>query len=138
MLRTSALAISFAALCACAPFEPPVVEAAALGDTADTQGPYVVEAHVRSRRSIDRVELVWRNAAAGTSAAPGGPVIRVVMGEEGDGLYRATIPGSGRGALIAYHVEATDSSGDTGSWPASAVRCPSSTQEACFSILPAP
>jgi hypothetical protein len=110
-----------------------VVEGSALGDTLDTRGPYQVTARVSARRSIQLVELVWHNAAIGP-----GQAVHVPMVDDGTGVFHASIPGSGQGAVIAYHVEAEDSSGDRGYWPeaaASGTRC---DQERCFKVLPAP
>src|SRR3954470_7422503 len=94
---------------ACSPVEPPVVEANALADTADTAGPYAVEARVSARREITRVELVWHNTAAAGRGA-----LRTVMEHDVSGVWRASIPGLGRGARVAYHVEAIDAEGDRG------------------------
>jgi hypothetical protein len=132
LFSLSALALLLL-LPSCSPVEPPVVQVAALSDTTDTVGPYAVAAVVTARRPIGKVALVWHNAAVGP-----GQAVHVAMVEDDLGVWRAAIPGSGRGAVIAYHVEAEDSSGDRGYAPpdtASGVGC---AQEYCFSVLPAP
>lgn len=121
------------ALPACSPYEPPVVEAAALPDTLDTNGPYPVAARVAARRSISKVELIWHNAAVGP-----GEAVHVAMAQDDQGVYRASIPGNGRGAVIAYHVEATDLSGDTGYAPPEAATGTRCGAEYCFHVVPTP
>ena len=138
LLRAAALC---ALLAACSPYEPPVVEASALSDTLDTRGPYQVAARVKARRSLKVVELIWHNAAIGK-----GQGVHVAMTDDGTGVFRAVIPGSGLGAVIAYHVEAEDDFGDRGYWPegaASGTGCaaqqpPSPPPESCFKVLPSP
>ena len=93
--RAAALCgVALALLPACSPFEPPVVEAAALADTQDSQGPYPVAARVTARRSISKVELVWHNAAIGP-----GQAVHVAMAQDDQGVYRAAIPAQCSGAL---------------------------------------
>jgi len=98
-----------AALAACSPIEIPVVDASSLPTTTNLTGPYEVTARVQARRTIESVVLVWENAAVDTVQAQ-----RVPMSQDASGVYSASIPGQGPGAQIAYHVEATDSEGDTG------------------------
>jgi hypothetical protein len=132
-LRAARIACAVLLAAACSPYEPPVVEASALGDTLDTQGPYQVAATVKARRGVKLVELVWHNAAVGT-----GQAIHVVMVDDGSGVFRGLIPGSGQGAVIAYHVEAEDDSGDRGYWPEAAASGGRCGQEQCFKVLPVP
>ncbi|MBS2022158.1 MAG: hypothetical protein JST92_07080 [Deltaproteobacteria bacterium] len=129
LVLAAAIAMSLGAA-ACSPRELPVVEANKLDDTTDHSGPYVVLARVTARRGIDAVTLVWHNDSVG----PGQAVRSAMVQDETTGLWRATIPGSGAGAVIAYHVEATDSEGDVGFAPETAEtasRCPA---EYCFDI----
>ena len=132
-LCTALSAATLAALPACSPYEPPVVDASALPDTLDTKGPYPVAARVTARRSISRVELVWHNAAVGP-----GQAVHVAMVQDELGVYRAAIPGNGKGAVIAYHVEAQDQAGDTGFAPPEAATSARCGAEYCFRVLPAP
>ena len=128
------LALLLLALAACSPLEPPIVECTALTDTTDLNGPYAVEARVTARRSIDRVELVWHNAAV----SPGQAQRTRMDLDERSGIWRGAIPGLGRGAVIAYHVEATDDSGDLGFGPPGAAVGTRCGDEFCFSVLPVP
>ena len=114
----------------CSPVELPVVEVSALPDTADTAGPYSVGARVQARRPIAQVELVWHNVAAGAAAS------RASMAQDAGGVWRATIPGYGRGARIAFHVEALDEEGDRGAGPPAAASASGCAAELCFAVLP--
>ena len=116
---------------ACSPVEPPIVEASPLADTADVRGPYEVTAKVQARRALDRVELVFHNLAAGAAS------VRVPM-QQGAGLWTGNIPGHGRGARIAFHVEAVDSSGDLGVAPPRSDIEGGCGVELCFSVVPPP
>ena len=134
-IRLAALALCLAALAACSSISPPVVEASPLPDTTDTRGPYQVLARVHSkeRRGISSVELVWHNAAVGP-----GQAVRVVMQPDESGNWQGQIPGLGRGAIVAYHVEALDDAGDRGYDPPESERAARCGAEYCFSVLPAP
>lgn len=123
--------LAFVGLLGCSPIETPAVDASSLPDTADTTGPYVVLARVRARRPIDRVELVFHDVAAGAAA------VRVGMSLQ-DGLWKASIPGYGRGARIAWHVEAVDEEGDRGDAPPEASSQSGCSAEFCFAVLPPP
>jgi hypothetical protein len=114
---------------ACSPIEPPVVDASALPDTTNIVGPYQVTARVQARRTIESVVLVWQDLSEPTVQAE-----RVAMTENSSGVYVGEIPGYGAGAQIAYHVEATDSSGDTAADPTfgSAAQC---GDDYCFNVL---
>jgi len=128
-MRRPAPALLLLLALGCSPIEPPVVDASALSDTTDTTGPYEVTARVQAQRSISTVTLVWRNLAADAVDAN-----RVPMLEDSSGVWRADIPGAGVGAQIAFHVEATDTSGDTTDAPlaGSASQC---GDEFCFRVL---
>jgi len=136
--RTAPLLVSAAlggllAVSACSPIEPPQVDASALPDTTNSSGPYEVTARVQARRSIESVVLVWENTSEDTVQA-----IRVAMVADIAGVYHGEIPGQGAGALIAFHVEATDSSGDTAADPTfgSVAQC---GDQYCFHVdAPAP
>ena len=129
LLVVSAALGGLSSLNACSPIEPPQVDASALPDTTDHTGPYEVTARVQARRSIDSVVLVWENASEDTVQA-----VRTPMAQDSAGVYRATIPGQGAGALIAFHVEATDSAGDTAADPTfgSIAQC---GDNYCFHVL---
>jgi hypothetical protein len=123
----SALLVSLAL--GCSPIEPPVIDASALPNTTDTTGPYEVTARVQARRSIEAVTLVWRDLPADAIDAK-----RLPMTQDSAGVYHASIPGQGVGAQIAFHVEATDSAGDTSAAPVagSTAQC---GDEYCFDVL---
>ena len=115
-------------LCACSPVEAPTVDLSALDDTADTQGPYPVEAHVTSRRSLTRVELVFHEGDL--------PAARILMQADELGIFRADLPGFGAGATVSYHVEALDDRDDRGYGPERAAARPGCGAELCFHVLP--
>lgn len=133
-MRPALTALALALAAACSPVEIPLVFATTLSDTTDALGPYPVEARVSARRSIASVELVWHNAAVGPGQAERGLMVQDAQ----TGVYRALLPGLGRGATIAYHVEATDSQGDTGFWPPGSETGTRCGDEVCFQILPRP
>ena len=123
------LAAAASSLAACSPVEVPAVDASALPDTSDSAGPYAVAARVTARRAIARVELVFHNTAASSPGA------RVPMEKDAGGVYRASIPGFGAGARVAYHVEAIDSEGDRGAAPPEAIAQSGCGPELCFTVL---
>ncbi len=121
-----------ALLCAaaCSPIEPPRVDASALPDTTNLTGPYEVTARVEARRKIETVVLVWQNLAETTVQAQ-----RTAMTfDDVAQVWSGSIPGQGAGAQIAFHVEATDSSGDTAADPTfgSTAQC---GDDYCFKVL---
>jgi hypothetical protein len=127
-LASSVLCLSLG----CSPIEPPTVDASALPDTTDHTGPYEVTARVQARRKIHAVTLVWQNLSEGTVQTQ-----RLEMSPSAENIYRASIPGQGTGARIAFHVEATDDSGDTGADPSpgSSAQC---GDNYCFHVLATP
>ena len=117
MRRNLAASIALAgslglSLAGCSPQEPLIVDSSALPDTTDTQGPYLVTARVEGRLGVDGVVLVWQNLTESTVTAQ-----RVTMTQDSAGAWSGGIPGQGIGALIAFHVEATNQSGDVSSDP---------------------
>ena len=133
MLRTALLAVialTLSTLAACSPQEPLVIDAASLPDTTDTQGPYQVTARVSGRLGVDGVVLVWENLTESSVVAN-----RVTMTEDSSGIWSAGIPGQGIGAQVAYHVEATNQSGDVSTEPlaGSASQC---GDQYCFHVVP--
>ena len=65
--------------------------------------PVVVSARVHDSDGVGEVVLKWRNdTAAGPSTA------LPMTDADGDGVFRATIPGQAAGRLVCFAVEATD------------------------------
>jgi len=86
-----------------------------LSTTQNQAGPYVVNANIASNfgGSISSATLRYRVGSAGAYAS-------VPMNNSGGVAYSAGIPGQPAPSLVYYYLQATDSLGNTATYPASA------------------
>jgi len=90
---------------------PPVIQHAPLGAVAVGQ-PIVVEANVEDAGGVQGVLLFYRGVDDPS-------VQSVPMTPIGGGAFRAILPAQGRPGTLEYHIEATDTAGNTARSPAS-------------------
>jgi hypothetical protein len=84
--------------------------------------PAVITASVDDPDGLSSVTLFWRNDTAGGAYNP------VTMNDDGtggdlianDGIYSATIPGQSSGTMVAFYVEARDTSNAASTFPENA------------------